>query len=422
MKVKIENQKGSKKLIKIEVENERVQSVLDKVYTEIQKEAHVQGFRVGKVPRNIIEKQYSKAAADEAVSRLVEEAYRKALHENNIDPVGYPVIEDVDFAKEKPFTFTAKVDVRPDFKLKTYKGLKIKNQSAEVSEEDIDKALDNIQESLAQYQNIDARPIADGDHIVCLYETYTDTKLVDKRDEMWLYINDKLQPRQVYDALLGAVNDVTKEVEVTLPQDYQNKELAGKRVLYKITPKQIKHKVLPDINDELAKQAGSFESLQQLKDHIRVNMLQAKKQQIRRDQEAQICEGLLKNHTFDIPESVVERQEERLVEDAKLRLLYQGYKKEDVDKQQQMLKQAVAANAKNNVRIFFILDKIIEQENVTVDDKQLQDKIVQIAGETGQELQAFKKRIEETGTLDNLREQMLHDKVMDMLISEADSE
>lgn len=419
MKINIENLKDSQILIKIEVEAERVSAVLDEVYGDIGKRAYIPGFRAGKAPRDLLETHYGKTAKDETVDRLAWECYREAVAQKNLDPVGYPIIEEVNFNKDMPLVFTARVDVRPEFRLKTYKGIKVKEGAQQVTDEDVDLALKNLQDSMAQYKNIEDRPIEMSDYIVCDYECYTEAKLVDKKDKLWLYISDQLQPKELLTPLLDTERGVTKEIEVTHPKDYQYKDLAGKKALYKITPRQIKVKILPEINDDLAKETGRFKDLEELKRHLREGILKAKIDQNQRNLENQIFDNLLKAHSFEVPHSLVEKQAQQLVENAKLRLVYQGYKKEDLDKEDEQLKKAVYENAKNNVRLFFILQEIAKEENIEVDDKDLEARIKLLARNSKEDPQELEKRLKEKDLLENLREQMLQDKAVEFLLKEA---
>lgn len=420
MKINLENLKDSQILLKIEVEAERVSAVLDGIYSDIQKRAYIPGFRVGKAPRDLLEAHYEKTAKDETLDRLVWECYREAVIQKKLDPVGYPVIEEVNFNKDMPLVFTIRVDVRPEFKLKNYKGIKVKEQAQGVTDEDLEKALKNLQESMAQYKNIEDRPIQMGDYIVCDYQCFADGKLVDKNDKLWLYISDQLQPKELLTSLLGTDKEVTKEVEVNHSKDYQHKELAGKQALYKITPRQIKVKILPEINDDLAKETGRFKDLEELKRNLGQGILKAKQDQNQRNLQNQIFDSLLKTHPFQVPYSLVERQTQRLIENAKLRLIYQGYKKEDLDKEDEQFKKAVYEDARMNVRLFFILEEIAKQEKIRVDDKDLEDRIELLAKNSKQDAAEVKKRLKEQNLLENLKEQMVQDEVVEFLLKEAE--
>jgi len=419
MKIKIENLKESQRIIRIEVEPERVDSALNDAYTSIQKKANIPGYREGKAPRDLIEAHYSKTANEEALNRLIWDCYREAVSEQSIDPISYPVIEDVKFDKGSPLSFSVKVDVRPEFKLKNYKGIKIKEKPHEVRDEELDKALKDVQESMAQYKNLDARPIAIGDYVVCEYECFADGKSVDKNDKLWLYINDELQPKELLNALTGAEIGTVKEVDVTYPKDYQYKELAGQKRLYRVKPVQIQEKSVPEINDDLAKNTGHFKNLDELKERIRDNISGTKKAQARNDLEEQIFSHLLKNHSFEVPSSIVERQQARLVEETKQRLLQQGYKKEDIDKEEARLKDGLKEKARNNVRIFFIISIIAKEEKIEIGDEELKERIEEISKSTKQDLDKVRKELEDKNLLENLKEGLLHDKVVEFLLKEA---
>lgn len=419
MKINLEKLKDSQVLVKIEVEPERVSTVLEGIYGDIQKKTRIPGFRAGKAPRDLLESHYGQTAKDEALQRLAWECYREAVIEKNLDPVGYPVIEQVRFDKDMPLFFSAKVDVRPEFKLRNYKGIKVKEEPEEVTDEDRDKAMKNLQESMAQYKDIEDRPIMMNDYAVCDYQCLADGKLVDKNDKLWLYISGQLQPKELLSALLNTAKDVTREVEVTHPKDYQNKQLAGKKAVYKLTPKEIKIKILPDINDDLARGTGHFKDLEELKKHLDQSLLKAKKDQNQHNLQNQIFDSLLKAHSFEVPQALIERQSQQLVENAKQRLAYQGYKKEDLDKEDEQLKKAVYEDAKKNVRLFFMLERIAKEEKIEVNDKDLGVRIELLAKNSNEDPAQARKKLEERGLIENLREQLVHDKVVEFLLREA---
>jgi len=419
VKINIEDQKDAQKLIKVEVEAQRVDAALEDIYNGIQKTANIPGYRPGKAPRDMVKTHYNKAANEEVLNRLIWDCYREAITEKNINPVGYPVIVDVDFNEGKPLNFSVKVETRPAFKLKVYKGIKVKEKLYEASDEDVDNALKQMQESMAEYKNIKARPIAKGDYIVCDYECFSGGKQVDKKDKLWLYISDKLQPKELLALLLGAELGTTKETEVSYPKDYEYKELAGQSRLYKVTPKEIKEKILPEINDELAKSTGHFNDMSELKADLKKNILSQKKLESARDVENQIYKILLESHAFDVPASLVENQALRLVQETKQRLAQQGYKKEDLDTQDDKLKESVKGRALDNVRLFFIMQSIAQQEKIEVVESDIDKRVAEIASHTKEDQVKVRQRLKENNLLDSLKEQALHDKVSEFLIVQA---
>jgi trigger factor len=419
VKIKIEDMKGSQKLIRVEVDADRVNGVLEQAYSDIQKKAFVPGYRQGKAPRDLIEANYGKTAHEESANRLVWDCYREAVAQKGIKPVGYPVISDVDFKDNKALVFSARVDIYPDIRLKQYKDIKVKEKSYEVTDDDIEKALNQLQESYAKYKDIEPRPVKKQDYLVCAYECFENGKLIDKKDKLWLYISDKLQPKELLDALIGSAIGEQKEVHVKYPKDYEYKELAGKDRLYRVNPSQIKEKILPEINDELAKLTGNFAGLKELKKALEENILNSKKLEARQDLENQIYSFLLKGHDFDVPESFVENQSSRLLDQAKQRLVQQGYKKEDINEQDEKLKESMRPQAADNVRLFFLIDKIARQEKIEVETEEIEKKIAEIAAQSGEALESVKAKIKDKGLMDNIKEQILHDKTVEFLIDNA---
>jgi len=419
VKIKIQDNKNCQKLIKIEVEKEKVQTVLEEVYKEIGQSAQVPGFRKGKAPRDMLELHYSETAREEALRHLIWESYREAVKENKIDPINYPAIEDVKFGEDNHLSFTAKVDIVPTINLKPYTNIKIKKETDRVTEQDVSKALDSIRESLAKFETIESAPVKMGDYAVCDYECTVEGKVIDTQKGVWLEVKEDSNLPEIAKALIGCNKSQVKEVSFALPKNYKVAAYAGKNAAYKIALNEIKQKVLPAQDDAFAKQAGKFENLQQLKDELTKEIGSSKKQQQQANMEGQLFDSLLKANQFDVPESVVDRQLQSMISDAKLRLMYQGYKKEDIEAQEGKLKESLAINAKEHVRLFFILEQIAKKENLRTTDEELDKHIEKISINTNQDKAKVRKTLEEKDLIENLKEQLLHDKVTKFLLEKS---
>ena len=334
VKVKIEDGKECQKIIKIEIGPQRVKDTLDDIYKSITQDAQIPGFRKGKAPRDVIESRYNETANSEAIKQLAWEAYREAAKANGIKPISYPIIEDVNLSQTQILTFSAKVDVRPIIKLKSYIGIKIKKMSVEVTQDDMDKALEGLRESFSRRE----------------------------------------------------------------PD---------------------KEKVLPPLDDELAKRAGNFKDLAGLKEALKKQLESSKQQQQYSDTEKQLFDFLVKAHSFDVPQSMVDRQLEGMINDAKMRLAHQGHKKEEIESQEAKLKETQADNARIQVKIFFILEAIAEKENIHITDDELNKHIDKISSATGQDVAKFKQMMQERGLVEDLTQRLLHDKVTGFLMAKA---
>ncbi|MFH0731996.1 MAG: trigger factor [Candidatus Omnitrophota bacterium] len=418
MKVKIEDKTNCQKLIKIEVESEKVKVALSEVYKLMTKDANVRGFRKGKVPVNVLQAHYSEEAKEETIRRLIWDAYREVIDKRGVKPLSYPVIEDVKLNDNEPLYFTIKVDVAPVINLKPYKNIKIKKPSEEVTESEVNSALESVREQAAQFEPVQ-RPAEIGDHVVCDYDCVLDGKTIDSRKNGWLSIekNSKLSPMP--EQLVGCAKGQVKEVELTLPKDYKQSEHAGKKSIYKITVNEVKKKIVPALDDELAKRIGNYETIAQLKEKIKEELTLRKKQTQRTNMEDDIFTNLLKANQFDVPESSVQRQLQGLVDDAKMRLMYQGYKKEEVESQDAKLKEQFVDSAKRQVMIFFMLEEIAKNENISVTDEEFNKRVEEIAKSSGQQLEKFRKTIEERELAETIKQQLLHDKAIEFLIENA---
>lgn len=419
MKVKIEDKKSCQKHIKIEIEAQKVKSALDEIYKSIGQDAQIPGFRKGKAPRDILEARYNETANSEAIRRLIWQAYRDTIKANDIKPVSYPVIEDVKLNQNSPLCFTIKVDVEPAISLRSYTYIKIRKPPVEVTKEEINKTLETVRESSGRFEPVDGRSIRMGDYAVCDYDCLVEGKSIDKQKNVWLHMNGDSNLPEITKALIGCGKGEMKEIVLTLPQDYKQTEYAGKKGVYRITVNEIKQKILPALNDEMAKQVGEFKNLGELKERLKEQLLLNKKQQQRSDMENQLFDFLLKVNQFEVPESMVERQLQIIVNDAKIRLSYQGYKKEEIDSQENKLKETLVNNAKRQVKIFFILDAIAEKEKIGIIDEELNQHIEKMSKAAKQDVGKFKQTMEEKGLIDNLRQQLLHDKVIGFLIESA---
>ncbi|UCH12651.1 MAG: trigger factor [Candidatus Omnitrophota bacterium] len=419
MKLKIEDKKNCQKLIKIEVESQKVKNALDEIYKSIGKDAQIPGFRKGKAPRDILQAHYRDKANDEAIRRLIWGVYRDVIKTNDIKPVSYPIIEDVKFNDDGPLNFAIKIDVKPVINLKSYIKIKVKKIPQEVSEEDINKALEAVRESSARFEPVEERPARIGDYVVCDYDCKISGKSIDSQKNAWLHVEENSDLQEITKALIGCSKGQIKEVTMALPKDYKQTEYAGKNGNYKITVNEIKQKILPQLDDELAKQVGEFENLEQLKERLKKELLIKKKQQQRSDMENQLFDFLLKVHQFDVPESTVQRQLQNLVDDAKARMAYQGYKKEEIESQENKLKQTLAINADRHVKIFFLLEAIAEKENIDITDEELNKQIEGMSRVAKQDAEKFRQDVKEKGLTDSIRKQLLHDKVIDFLLENA---
>jgi trigger factor len=419
VKSKVKSSEGCQALFEIEVPKEEIEKLYAEVYTEIAKIASIPGFRVGKAPRELIEKHYSENAKEEVLKRMIPEAYRMALEEHGINPVGFPEINDVKLEPGKPLFFNAKVDTRPKFKVKNYKAIKVEKKTAKITDEDVNKAIENLREMNAKYVAVEDRPVQFGDYAISDLECFVDGKpLHKKRESIWIYLDKESLMPGLHENMIGMKKAEEKDIDTTLPEKYPDKALAGKAAKYHVLVKEIKSKALPQADDEFAKDLGK-ENLAALKVEISQELEKRMKMNAEVDMENQLLKKLMDDNVFPVPQSLLERQLKYMVEDSKERLVQKGFKKEELDKKENEFREKFKEDAVRQVRLFFILDSISADEKIGVSAEDIQNAYKTISAQAGKSEQEIKAHYEKEDLVGDLEEKIREGKTVEFLMKEA---
>lgn len=418
MKTRIKNIEECKKLFQVEIPNELVQAAAEEVYREIRKVAKIPGYRVGSAPQDLVEKYHSKEARDEILKRLIPEGYRRALQTHKVIPIGLPRVFNIDFESGKPLTFEAEVDVRPNFKLKNYKGIKVKKGRVSVSQKEIDEGLFRLRNMYAKYNDV-TRPVAKGDYVVCDVEAFVEGKPITKKNEnMWVLAEKDASLLGMGQELVNLIKGQTKEIEATLPGNFSDKKYAGKLAKFKIRVNGVKQKELPTLDDAFAKELN-VKDLESLKKEIESQLFIRKENTLKINMENQILERLLKDNRFSPPASLVQRQKEALGKRLEMELLRKGMHKDEVDKKIKELDSTLEQDARNKIQIYFILDDIASKENIQVSQKDIDEKLKSIALSQGQSQEEVKNYYERENLLEGLGEEIKEEKVLEFLVKQG---
>ena len=406
-------------LFEIDVPKESVDKAFEEVYGEMIKVASIPGFRVGKAPRELVRKHYAKNAAEEAIKRILPDAYAAALKEHGIIPIGSPEITDTIFEEGKAMSFKARVDTRPKFNLKNYKGIAVTRKKITIDNADIDKTLENVQQMHAKYESPADRPLAMGDYAVSNLDCLADGKPIHKkREDLWLFLDKDTIALGLSDGMVGMKKGEEKDIEVTLSKDYPNKDLAGKKATYHVKVKDIKVRQLPEINDALAKELGK-ENLESLKKDIAIGLEEQAKRNAETEIENKVLSKLIDDNDFAVPGGFVKRQLEYMVQNAKRHLAEKGFRKEDLDKKDEELKGKFKNDAVRRVRLLFILDAVARAENIEVGEKDVEEAYKAISAETGKSEAEIKGHYESEKLGDDLKEQLREGKTIEFLVKSA---
>jgi len=425
--VSVENLAPCKKLLRVELDAKSVDEIFDAVASDIQKQASLPGFRPGKAPRAMVVKKYAAEIKDEAKRKLIGENYQKAIKDQKLNVVGYPDIEEVQMERGQNVIFTATVETAPDFQLPEYKGLPAKIEAKTVTDADLVRALDMLRGQDAKFENV-TRELANGDMAVVSYtgtcegkpltELAPTAKGLTGQKNFWVEMKPGSFILGFSEQLLGAKAGDKRTVNVDFPADFVTKELQGKKGVYEVEIVEVKEKVLPALDDALAKKFGA-EDLEKLKVGVRADLENELKYSRAKAIRQQVVQSLLEKLNFDLPETAVAQETRNVVHDLVRQNMQRGIGRELIESQKDEIYTAAAGNAKERVRLAFIVQRIAEQEKLSATQDDVLKRAQQLAMMYQTPLDQFIKDLQKRNGVNELYEQVIHEKVMDLLEKNA---
>lgn len=398
MSVQVENLEKNMAKLTVEIAAEEVEKALQAAYMKEKGKISLPGFRKGKVPRNMIEKMYGPAVFyEDAVNTMLQEHYPSAADESGLDIVSRPTVDVVQIEKGKPFIFTAEVAVKPEVKLGKYLGVQVTKIDIAVSDEELDEALENERQKNARTVTVTDRPVQNGDTAVIDFEGFVDGVAFDggKGENHSLEIGSHSFIDTFEDQLIGKNAGDEVDVNVTFPEQYQAKELAGKPALFKVKIHEIKTKELPELNDEFAQDCSEFETLAEYKEDLRKQLEQTKENDAKRTKEDEAIQKIIDKSEMEIPEAMIETQCENMVEEFAQRIAQSGLSIEQymqfsgltIDK----LKEQVRPEAETRIKSSLVLEQIAKDENIEVTDEEIDAEVAKMAAQYGMEADKLKE-------------------------------
>ncbi len=419
MKTRIKEVNDLHRVIDIEVPPQQINKELKQIYQQLGKRAKLPGFRAGRVPEDLLGKYYKEEVEDELLRRLIPETTQKFIREGNLSPLTLPEVSNVQLEKDR-LKFRISFDIRPQINLKRYKGIKTKSKNIKVTTEDIQKVLHKLQDDNAQMVNVEEEKVKEGDYIICDFRCSINGKIIEKKEKTWLHISDNLKLPELKKSLLGTKREDEINIEATLGKEVYGREFEGKRANFRIKIHEIKYKKLSIINDEFAKSLGPFSNLSELKEKIKEELDKNNKISIKHDTQSQIISFLLNSCSFPLSNSLVNAEKEAMVQSIQRRLSHQGYNDTETKEQVNKLEETVSEEAKNKVKLWFILDYIAEQEGIKISQGEIDDQIQSIAAQTKQTPEDLRKRIKSERLEERICLELKQTKVLEFLLNEAD--
>ncbi len=434
MKMEVTELGPMKRALKIEVPADEVTQRFSRAYVELNRQVRIPGFRPGKAPLALLEQRYAKAVEEDVVRSLVPDYYDKAIRQAGIVPVlvEIPPLERVKIKKDAPFIFTATVEIKPKIELRDYKApnpISLKPDKRTVTDEQLTRGLEVLREQQARLEAAPAgHAVTDGDFVVLDVEGTLDGKPLDgtKKEGHLHRVGSKaiLLGLQIDPSVLGKKEGEVAELPQAYPSNHPDSRVAGKTVLFRLTVKSVKTKVLPALDDEFAKDCGPYNSLQEIKDKLQAEMEKALKREIEESYKDTIVKRLVETHHFDLPETLVERELEAIIRQH----LQQQQRKKAIDSVSEppledltKLRQEHRDEASRRVKVGLILEAVAEKERLTVTQDDVNNEITRLATELKLPAEELVKMIKSGGqdSIDELRARILADKSLDFVYRNA---
>lgn len=427
MQVSVEDVSPVKKILHIEIPQEQVSREIDSAYRKLGKTAKIKGFRPGKAPRSVLERMFRKEVHADVSSKLIQESFVDAIKETELKIIGSPQVDPPEISAGQPYRFDASVEVRPEIPEIDFKGLQLKKSVYSISEAEIEAQLKALQKNLAKSQPLEEnRPARHGDLVLLDYEGLKDGRPYPETKRTENY-STKIGAGRVLpefdEGLIGMEPGQTKEIKVTFPDDYFNKNLAGLPIDFQVTLSEIREEVLPPIDDDLAKQAGNYETLDALKGQIRANLEEGYAKRVEQELNEQIFKELIRKYDFEVPQTMVEYELEGIVDEAERSFAYRNVSLEEMGLSRESIAEKYRDTAVRQVKRHLLLDKIIDQEGVSLEDDELEKGLVEMAESFGQPPENIKRYYSQNPEkLDYFKHTLLEKKAIKLIIDSSEIE
>lgn len=413
MKSELTDISATQKTLTIEIPSEVVDAEIDRIARGYTRQARIPGFRPGKVPASIVKQRFRDQIFHEVMHGLIPRAVEEVLQERGIEPVDTPDIRDVALREGRPLTFTASVETVPPFDPGDLSTLTATRPSAAVSEEAVDAALQRLRERAARYEPVDSRPAASGDTVVADITRVDASGESDRHEAVTVELGSPANPPGFDAELIGLAPGDEKTFSVHFPDSYPAQELAGTDVTYTVSVRAVRQRILPDLDDEFAKDLGEFESLAALRARVRSDLQREAEEQAARQVRAAVLRQLAGRVTFDLPPSLVEREMDRRIEEFARQLVQQNVDPREAGIDWAHFREAQREPARAAVASALALDEIARREGITATSEDVDREVEQLAARAGRTPAVLRAQLEREGAVSRLSAGIRREKALE---------
>ena len=416
MKSNIKILSGCKREIELDIEADEVTKEFERIVTQFSSRAKIPGFRPGKAPRDIIKQRFYPEIKESLINSLVPKALSGELKTQNLNPVGMPVVNDLHFKEGQPLHLKAQFEVWPEFNLPGYKKIKVKNKKVSVTDQEINQSLEELRLRSAQYIPVEGRGVLEEDYVVAeLKGKDLKTKKFLPQEKVVILAGHAENEELLNKKLIGSMPGEEKIFTLDYDKNHQNKKLAGKKIEHNLKVISIKEKKIPALDDEFAKELGEFESLKDLKEKIKKEIISSKEKATKQDMAEEIIKKISDKLSIGLPEVLVEQEYMAIMRRLLSSRTQQDIKKEDLEQ----LKSEGKKKAEQNLKNHLILKKIAEKENLKVSDQEMHEHFKEIAKANNVPLAQIVDSVNKEGKREELRSSILFNKTVDFLVEHA---
>jgi len=425
--VTVENLAPCKKLMRVEIEAQKVDETFEAITKDFQRQAAFPGFRPGKAPRDMVLRRFEKDIQDQVRRKLISDSYQKAVDEQKLDVLGQPDIEEIQFSRGQPLQFAATLETAPEFQLPDYKGLPVQCEARSVTDEDVERALNALRLQRLSFRTAD-RPAQTGDIAVVNYTGTCDgrpitqiapsaTRLTEQKN-FWVELGSNSFIPGFADQLIGAKAGDQRTVTVDFPADFLTGQLAGRKGVYEVQLVEVKEKVLPALDDAFAK-AYEAENLEKLRAGVRRDLENELKYKQHNSIRAQLVRALLDRVNFELPETAVAQETRTVVYDIVQENAKRGASRQLIEQQKDQIYSAATHSAKERLKAAFLMQKIAEREDIKVSQEEIARRVHHLAGLYKIPADKFLNDLKKRNGLIEIFDQIMNEKVMEFLQQNA---
>jgi trigger factor len=417
VKVNSEELSPTKKRLEVEIPPPEVQEVVDALYRDLNKKVRIKGFRPGKTPRDVLERHYGDYIKEQVISNLIKETYPKAISQESIEPIAPPTIDTGALTPEGPFTYSAVVEVRPRIEVKGYQGMRLKGKKEEVTSQEVSAELERLRMMHSQLKQVEGRDqVQKGDVILLDFQGLLGQRPIKdgKAENYLLEVGSGTMVPGFEEALIGKKTGIEEEIGVAFPADHPRKDLADKEVIFKVAIKEIRQRILPELDDEFAKDVGAYKDLEELKERVKTDLQKAKEYRLKEELKQQAIDQLLQANTVEISAYLVERRTDELLHDLKLRMA--GQQQELPPEEEKKMRGEYEKIAEREVRASFLLEEIGERESIEVTNEDMEARLQEMARLYQRPLEELRQN---ASLVAAVKRSLGREKILDFIIAKA---